>query len=198
MASMIDLVFDVQGSRIAADYRWALWLTLRESLPWIDGEPFVGVLGLRTGGVRDGVALLGGRANLTLRVPECRASETRLLEGRRLELGEDPIDIGGARARPLRVASTLYADFVTNDTERETDFVAALDEELHSIGCACRHICGRRRELRAGDRSVRGFAVALHECSPAVSLLVQARGLGGQRHLGCGVFVEHKAICGLE
>jgi hypothetical protein len=38
----------------------------------------------------------------------------------------------------------------------------------------------------------------LHDLKAPQSLLVQAAGLGGERKLGCGIFVAHKLITGLD
>jgi CRISPR-associated protein Cas6 len=48
---------------------------------------------------------------------------------------------------------------------------------------------GRRRTLRIKDKEVVGHEVLLEGLTAEESLAVQETGLGGRRHMGCGVFV---------
>jgi hypothetical protein len=45
-----------------------------------------------------------------------------------------------------------------------------------------------------GDQEVTGYALALHDLSPESALRLLHQGLGDRRELGCGVFVQYKAI----
>ena len=62
------------------------------------------------------------------------------------------------------------------------------------VGARCELISGRARSVRAEGREVVGYSLALHGLAPADSLRVQAEGIGGERRLGFGIFVPHKAI----
>ncbi len=73
-----------------------------------------------------------------------------------------------------------------------------LEGELSALGVDCRMILGRRRSLRAGERELVGYPVALHECSAEHSMRLQQVGLGAQRGPGCGIFIPHKRIEGIE
>jgi CRISPR-associated protein Cas6 len=48
---------------------------------------------------------------------------------------------------------------------------------------------GKRRTLRIKDKEVVGYEVKLEGLTVAESLNIQEQGLGGRRHMGCGVFV---------
>jgi len=197
---MVDLLFEVAGERLPADYRWGLWLALRAELPWLDATPGAGIIGLRTGGVHGGVALLPRRCRLALRVPGRRVDDARGLSGRRLRISDDAILVGAPHERPLRPASTLYSDLVVpgDGGAGEADFVEALGAELRRIGAACRWICGGARQWQAGEQRIVGYAVALHDCAPTDAMRVLSLGVGVQRGPGCGIFVEHKRIQDLD
>ena len=58
----------------------------------------------------------------------------------------------------------------------------------------CEFISGRARTVVAEGREIAGYGLALHGLAPADSLRVQREGMGGERQLGCGIFVPHKSI----
>ena len=60
-------------------------------------------------------------------------------------------------------------------------------EERTGSGCALR--VGRRRIVTIAGARVVGFALDLSRLSEAASLTLQEQGLGGRRHMGCGLFL---------
>jgi len=195
---MVDLAFGLAGASLPAEHGYALDRAVAAQLPWWDSEPGVGIHPVRGARTDRGTVLLSKRARLFLRVPEARIGEARALQGAKLEVGGHAIEIGPARVWPLQAHPTLYSPRVTTGAASEAEFVAAVDRELRALGVACRLICGRRTELAAGEDAITAFGLALHELKAPQSLLVQAAGLGGERRLGCGIFVAHKLITGLD
>ena len=195
---MVDLLFAVRGNGVPSDYRYALWNAVRAALPWVDQEPSTGIVGVRVTPTGGATALLARRAKLTLRVPAHRAGEAERLAGTRIDFGSQSIDIEQAHCRPLAPSATLYSQLVVLGPDDESVFVRTLEGELGSLDVACRIILGRRGSLRAGERQLVGFPVALHDCSAEHSMRLQQLGLGAQRGLGCGMFVPHKRIEGIE
>jgi len=195
---VVDLAFAVAGRQIPEDYRYLLWRALQPVVPWMDEEPLAGIVGIGLTLTGTDTALLSRRAKLTLRLPRARIAAARRLEGIRIRVGPDEIEIGAARERALQASPTLYAQLVVLEREDELGFGEALEEKLTSMGASCRPILGRRRTLRLASDAVDAFPVALHGCNPGQSLQLQACGLGSRRQLGCGVFVPHKKIENLE
>ncbi len=195
---VVDLAFALIGRQIPEDYRYLLWSALRPVVPWMEEEPSSGIVGIRLTQTGSDAALLSRRARLTLRLPRARLGAARRLEGVRIRIGSDEIEIGAARERPLQASPTLYAPLVVLARDDEPGFVEALAEELSALGASCRPILGRRRSLRLASEAVDAYPVALHGCNPALSLQLQAVGLGSRRELGCGVFVPHKKIENIE
>jgi CRISPR-associated protein Cas6 len=198
LTQMVDLVFGVRGSRMPSDYRFALWSALRCALPWVDQEPATGIVGIRLTQTGGPTALLARRAKLTLRLPSHRVAEAGQLEGARVDFGSESIEIGASHPRPLVPTRTLYAQLVALGPEDESDFARVLADELGALGIGPRFILGRRRSLRGGERELVGYPVVLHDCSADHSMQLQQAGLGPQRGLGCGIFVPHKKIEGIE
>jgi CRISPR-associated protein Cas6 len=194
MTPMVDLVFAVRGSAVPSDYRYALWSALRSSLPWVDQEPSAGIVAMRVTPTGGAMALLARRAKLTLRLPLGRVEAAGCLQGARIELGNEAIEIAAAHPKPLAPSATLYSHLVVLGPEDEAGFMRALQDELARLEAGCRFILGRRGGLRAGERRLVGYPVALHDCGAEESMRLQQIGLGQQRGLGCGIFVPHKRI----
>jgi CRISPR-associated protein Cas6 len=192
--SVVDVVFDIEGTSVPAEYAPALLRALGTTLPWLPLEPRAGVHPLRGASTGYGVLLLAQRAKLVLRTPESRAGDAQRLEGSELDLGEDRLRVGRGRPRPLVASPTLHAQRVVSETGDEQDFQQEVARWLTSLDIDCRFITGRHRSGRANTREIAGFSVALHGLRAEDSLLVQAEGMGSDRCLGWGIFVPAKAI----
>lgn len=193
---MVDLVFAVHGTQLPADYRHALYVALDGVLPWLADAPRAGIHGIRTVPTERGIVLLAQRARLTLRLPRDRLEAASALEGARLDVAGNPLDVGACHVRALAAADTLHAEFVATGSRDEAAFIRDLEVQLARLDARCRLICGRPRQLRTGDQDIEGFAVALHGLNAQRSLRLQQEGLGAGRMLGCGLFVQHKSIVG--
>ncbi len=190
----VDVAFALKGGTIPADHGWRLFRLLAERLDWLEAETRAGVHPIRGARSGSGAAELyvGGRGRLMLRLPGDRAGQASALSGSRLDLG-DGIELGAAQLRPLFAHVTLYSPFVSVGADEESAFQRALGGELQQAGIDCKVICGRARRARADGREISGFSVMLHALSPEHSLRMQEAGLGGQRKLGCGIFVPHRS-----
>jgi hypothetical protein len=69
---------------------------------------------------------------------------------------------------------------------------------LDAAAIAKRFVCGRMSQLAADGGVIRGGSVVVHGLAAPDSLRLQRVGLGPHRALGCGLFVPHKAIAGLD
>jgi CRISPR-associated protein Cas6 len=111
------------------------------------------------------------------------------LVGQTVAIGDSRIRLGAPQLTPLRPAVTLYSRFVIIKGFMERDpFGVAVQRQLDALGAQCKTTLGPRRTLRIKDRVIVGYAVWLSELSAEESVDVQERGLGGRRHMGCGVF----------
>ncbi|MCZ2098600.1 MAG: type I-MYXAN CRISPR-associated protein Cas6/Cmx6 [Anaerolineae bacterium] len=189
----LDVVFAISGQPLPLDHALSLWEALLGRLPWVVGEPGVGVHAIR-GSVCDGRLVLSRRTRLALRVPARRRDDAMRLEGQVLEVGGGQLAIGEARPRLLEPFPTLSAHFVATGEVDALAHQEAVEAMLARMGMPRRFICGRIRTLRAGGVPFTGAEVVLHELSPEDSLAMQERGLGGERHLGHGLFLPHKTI----
>jgi len=69
---------------------------------------------------------------------------------------------------------------------------------LAALQVSSKLICGRHHALDIEGEQISGFSLVMHDLRDEDSLRMQYAGIGGNRHLGCGIFVPYKAISGLE
>lgn len=137
-------------------------------------------------------------------MPVERIGDFLPLAGKTLALGGEPIRIGVPKVDALDPAVSLAARMVTIKGFMEPEgFLAAARRQLDDLGVAAgasiaipmvsdgRPNAGQpiRRVLRIKDKTIVGFAVRVKGLSAEESLTLQERGIGGRRHMGCGVFV---------
>ena len=70
--------------------------------------------------------------------------------------------------------------------------------KIAALGVSAQSKLLGRRQLRVGGQCIIGWAVRLGGLSLRDSLVVQTRGLGGKRGMGCGVFVPLREATGQE
>jgi CRISPR-associated protein Cas6 len=118
------------------------------------------------------------------------------LAGKALDLAGHKIRLGVPRVLPLIPAASLKARVVTikgfteDDTlsdalRRKLAILPDLGQDPERVEIAV----GKRRVMRVGSQTIVGFAVALGGLEAQASIVIQAYGLGGRRHMGAGVFV---------
>ncbi|MCA9037647.1 MAG: hypothetical protein KDA91_21080, partial [Planctomycetaceae bacterium] len=74
-------------------------------------------------------------------------------------------------------------------------FAQAVRRQLDALEISERVILtiGKRRTIKIRDKEVVGFEVILEGLTAEESIVLQEQGLGGRRHMGCGVFVAAKS-----
>jgi CRISPR-associated protein Cas6 len=194
VASMVDVIYPLQGRLLPRDHRRALAEALERLVPWLSEPAEAGVHRINAVAGTGPTALLSERARLTLRVRRERVGELAPLRGAVLDVGGHALQLGQvAVVRELLPHATLYAHLVSTADDEELAFLDTIDHELEALGVPCRCICGRRQVIDNDGAPVTGYSLMLDGLSPAASLRVLESGLGRHRRLGCGVFVPHKS-----
>ena len=192
--AMIDVVFEVSGRSVPMAHACALRAAVEAVLPWFAATAAAGIHPLKGAGTGGGELLLARRTRLVLRVPANRGPDCAALQRRTLAIGERVLETGRGEIRALRPFPTLHAARVASDSADGGAFDAEVAAALAALGVASPFISGGARRDDAGGRTIRGFALSVHELAPAASLRLQTAGIGADRALGWGIFVPARSI----
>lgn len=190
------MVFDLVGGTLPATYPFALWEEIVRHAPQLAEEKLVGILPLRTAESNEGL-LLPNRAKLVLRLPTALSDAASRLCGSALQIGSSQLRLGTSRTRQIQPYSTLHSQLVTGAND-EAMFMDSIRAQLSEMKITAKLICGKRRTLAGGQHTIHGFSLVIHDLEPEGSLQLQYAGLGENRQFGCGIFVPHKVITGLN
>jgi CRISPR-associated protein Cas6 len=193
---MIDVVFEISGGTLPSAYPYDLWDELTKLIPQLAETENIGVIPLRMAESKEGM-LLPKRAKMALRLPLELADVVSGLARKRLQVAGNELHLGSCKTRPILHYPTLHAQLVTG-AEDEVAFVREVESALAAMHVKANLICGQRRLLTDGERTIKGYSLVLHDLMPEGSLRVQYAGLGKERRFGCGIFVPYKIISSLE
>jgi CRISPR-associated protein Cas6 len=196
----VDLCFPVLGAQIPADHGYLLYSAVSRLLPaahQADGYGIHPVRGQQLGGR---TLQLTEHSRLVIRTDAEQIARFLPLAGKQLCLLDRNLRIGVPQVRSLVPAVALRSRLVTiklpdvaaqsADAAAEVFRAAAL-RQLGELGVSTEALVslGRRRTLRIKDKEVVGYEVLVEGLTAEESIVIQERGLGGRRRMGCGVFV---------
>jgi CRISPR-associated protein Cas6 len=203
----IDLSFPIVGQRVPRDHGYALYGALSRAIQALHGAVWLGVHPLGGMPVDEGTLQLGRGAQLRLRIPADRIAEVLALAGASLDVGGVGLRLGAPSVHALAPAPSLDARMVAikltcaprhenPDLGRQTLDIAGFAErytaevrrQLDAIGVARPFELRGRRSLTVGGRRVLGYSVRVSQLQAEESLVLQEKGIGGKRRMGCGVF----------
>jgi CRISPR-associated protein Cas6 len=188
----IDLCFHVVGKTIPVDHGFALYSSLSRILPIFHEEDGVALRLIRGNYSGNGMLALSASSELVLRIPSNRIREYLQFAGKSVEIMGHRISIGVPITRALVPAVALYAHLVTtkngNDQGR---FEMEMRNQMDKMGVHGRAITGERRTFQVHGKQVVGYSLLVTELTARESILLQERGLGGRRKMGCGFFEPH-------
>lgn len=185
----VELKFPMTGTFVPVNHGYALFGALSRLIPELHESDWFAMETLPGIARGDGTTQLDPQAKLKVRVPQDRVPLLLKLAGKRLELDSHSLRLGAPQIFLLQPATSLHARIVTIKNHKEPDsFTRAVCEKLDLLGLRGEPEVGARRIVKVANHTVVGFALTLHELSEEGSILLQERGLGGRRHMGCGWF----------
>lgn len=191
---IVDLVFGLRGTTIAADYADLLWEALAAAQPWLAEEHALGVHPLGRIGVGDGLLFVSHHSRLVLRLPQGRVAQASGLAGSTFDLG-GTVTLGAAKVKPIKAERVLYSSRVLAGTEDEAEFLAACRRLLGELKIASAElVVGKSARARLAGRDEPGYSLMVHGVGAEDSLRLQRAGLGAHRRRGCGIFVPHRSV----
>lgn len=209
-ARMVDMAFRIRCPTLPMDHAHALFTCIERRLPWFLEEPGTGIHGIRGaesahGWQRPaedehGMIHLSQRVRLVLRIPRERIDQCATLSGKTLAVDQSEIRVGECRIREINASPTLFARcVVTAPGESEDRFVTRAHQALTGMDLAVPKLLpGRTTRIGTPRGPLLTRSLLLADVSPADSIRIQESGLGGERNLGCGLFIPYKSISAVE
>ena len=195
VAPFFDLAFPVAGKYIPADHGYALLAAITKKLPQIRQFSEIGILTIPGLGDRQGKILLTSQSRCKIRLPVSLIPLVYPLAGKKLLLGKHEIKLGIPQILCLEAADKLKARIVTIKGYKEPEpFIEAAKRQLQQLGIVGEISIPLNKEGKPSRKTVKikqtvvGFTTEVWGLSEEDSLKLQVRGIGGRRHLGCGIF----------
>jgi CRISPR-associated protein Cas6 len=186
----IDLAFRLVGKTVPVDHGYTLYSAVSRVLPEIHSLKEAAIHPIRGTYSGDGTLLLTSSSRLILRVQDTQIPTCLQLAGKRLDIDQHALRVSVPEVRRLRPAAKLRARLVTfKNSLNEDRFLEVVTQRLEELRVGGEPVLGQRRTLRVKDKQVVGFELAMVDLTAEESLELQEKGLGGRRHMGCGVFV---------
>ena len=198
---VIDLAFRLQPTAIPIDYGYALFGTISRLVPAIHGDRRIGVHPIRGMHLEPRRLTLVNGSRLRLRLPSEEVATYLALAGATLDLDGAKLAVGIPAVEPLRPAPALQARLVTIGHLKDPEpFLATARRQLADLGVAAApefladphpDRLGQpvRRVIRIKGKRIVGFPLLIPNLTAEESIIVQERGVGSRRRMGCGVFV---------
>jgi len=192
----LDLEFPVfSTSAITVDHGYHLYAGLSKALSTVHSENGIAVHPITGRQIGDRLLQLMPWSSVKIRTPQERIGDLVGLAGKTVTIGDRQVRLGVPKVQGLEPATALRSRLVTikgfMDAEK---FAEAVRRQLDALEISERVILtiGKRRTLKIRDKEVVGFEVILEGLTAEESIALQEQGLGGRRHMGCGVFVTAK------
>jgi CRISPR-associated protein Cas6 len=186
----VDLAFRLTGSKVPVDHGYALYSAISRFVVDVHEAKNVGIHPIRGTYSGNGELMLRDSSRLIVRMESEQIGQFLKLAGKRLQIGSYSLRVGVPEVRALRPRAALYSRLVTIKGFMEPGpFVEAAKRQLEKIGVEAELHAGERRTFRIKDKQVVGFEVATTGLNAESSLRLQENGIGGRRHIGCGIFV---------
>ena len=197
----VDLAFTLVCTHaLPADHGYLLYSAVSRMLPEAheaDGYGIHPIGGRQLGGR---TLQLTEHSRLVIRTDAEQIARFLPLAGKQLKLLDRMLRIGVPQVRSLVPAPALRSRLVTiklpDAIGQPADAAAELFRDsavrqLGELGVSTEAMLslGKRRTLRIKDKEVVGYEVVIEGLTAEESITLQERGLGGRRHMGCGIFV---------
>jgi CRISPR-associated protein Cas6 len=187
--SYVELRFSIMGKTIPTDHGYIVFGAISRYLPDIHEAGWISIETLPGMARGDGITQLDLEARLKMRVPQDQVPHILKLSGKQLNLGIHKIRLGIPTIHLLNPSSSLYSRCTTIKNHKEPEsFLKAVCHKLDELGIHGDPEVGVRRVVRVGAHIIVGFSLTIHSLTEDASIFIQERGIGGRRHMGCGIF----------
>jgi CRISPR-associated protein Cas6 len=194
----VDLAFRLQGTGpIPADHGYALYAAVSHLIPEVHRENGIAIHPICGRQVGERRLMLMPWSTLAVRVPDSQIAVLLKLAAKSLRLDDAALRVGVPEVRTLVPSTAVRSRLVVikiahagaADLTAET-FSAAARRQMDELGIGAGAVLnvGKRRSLRMKQREIVGYELLVEGLTAVESIALQENGLGGKRHMGCGVF----------
>lgn len=185
----VDLWFPIVGTTLPSNHGYGLYGALCRVVPQLHGADWWALHTIRGARIAPGVIALSRSPRLGIRLPPEHIPLVLPLAGRLLEVDGSRLRIGSPTVEGLQAHQALSARMVTIKPFIESDpFRVALEKQIAELGVSGPTTVGPRKILVVDGHRIVGFSVRVVGLDEVSSMRLQEEGLGGRRHMGCGVF----------
>jgi len=202
-SEMVDLSFSVDCKELPYDHAYELSSEIIKLVPEIKNDNRNAIQTLHgpmsgNGWVRaDGENIfLSRRAKLCLRVRKDHADKIREIEGKKIKLFGNELNIGKSKIKSFLVVRDLFCRFVScNEDLPEENFLEEVQTELRAFKVNInKALCGQSKRVSFGDKTLYTRSLMIADLTKEEAVILQEEGVGEHRLFGCGIFLPHKSI----
>ena len=202
-SEMVDLSFSVDCKELPYDHAYELSSEIIKLVPEIKNDNRNAIQTLHgpmsgNGWVRaDGENIfLSKRAKLCLRVRKDHADKIREIEGKKIKLFGNELNIGKSKIKSFLVVRDLFCRFVScNEDLPEENFLEEVQTELRAYKVNInKALCGQSKRIGFGEKSLYTRSLMIADLTKEEAVILQEEGVGKHRLFGCGIFLPHKSI----
>jgi CRISPR-associated protein Cas6 len=188
----IELHFKAYAPRpIPADHGYAVMAAVTQIVPSGHGGNGFAIAPIPGRQVGQRMMALTPQSRLVLRMEAVRIPEFLPLAGKALRIGSRFVMLGTPTVQPILPSSSLKSRLVTIKGYFDPEmFREAVQRQLEQLDIADANVVlGRQRTICIKQNEILGFETSVFGLDDTASIRLQAEGIGGRRHMGCGVFV---------
>jgi len=199
---LVDLAFRLQAfAPIPADHGYALYAAVSRLVPEVHQENGVAIHPICGRQAGDRRLILMPWSTLAVRVPDGQIAVLLKLAGKSLRLDDTALRVGVPEVRVLVPATAVRSRLVVIKVAHAgageltvAMFASAVRRQMDELGIGADAVLnvGKRRTIRLKQREIVGYELLVEGLTAVESIALQENGLGGKRHMGCGVFAGFK------
>jgi len=204
--NIIDVAFSIDCKMLPLDHAHDLSIALGEVVPWLIDDPECGIhqiYGAESGNgwfrpedPENEILVISKRQKMTVRIPRKKLDDLESLVGAELDIAGHTVTVGKFKTKKLSDMPTVFARSVITQAGQDEDaFMQQAAGQLKEMGIRVRKMmAGKERLIRTPDDVIATRALMLADMEQEHSVMLQEKGLGAGRKLGCGLFLPQKGI----
>lgn len=203
---VVDLSFKLICKTLPLEHAHALFEAIKTVLNWLEEEELAGIHQIHVAESGNGwmrpddptneVLHLSRRTRMTLRMPKQRIEAAQQLTGKTLDIQGYSLTIGEASIKPFIALPTLFSRYVACDAgQSEEQFLQLVAKQLQDMGIpVMKMLAGKQNVIKTPDQEINTRSIMVADLDKEHSVILQQRGIGPGRKLGCGLFLPQKGI----